>query len=155
MTENFTLGTLLRHLSEVMDGAIAGHYADRGLPDYRPRFSPVVRLLAARGPMAIHDLAGAIGVTHSAASQTVAQMRRSGWVSLEKGADARRRIVHLTDRALGALPDIQAEWDATERAVADLDAELPVPLAEVVRAALDALDRRPFRARIEDGLKTT
>ncbi|MFD0468547.1 MarR family winged helix-turn-helix transcriptional regulator [Nonomuraea thailandensis] len=98
------LGTLMRHVHELMDGAVADIYAEHGLPDYRPRFSPVVRTLVAQGPLAIRDLARAIGVTHSAASQTVVQMRRSGFVTLEKGADARHRIVHLTGRARAALP---------------------------------------------------
>ncbi|MGW0807221.1 MarR family winged helix-turn-helix transcriptional regulator [Nonomuraea sp. NPDC002799] len=143
------LGTLMRHVHELMDGDLAAVHAEFGLPpDYRPRFSPVVRALVERGPMAIRDLAGAIGVTHSAASQTVIQMRRCDLVALEKGADARHRIVHLTPRARTVLPAIEAEWAATEQAVRELDAELPVPLAEVLRATLDALERRPFRERI-------
>ncbi|TMR89781.1 MarR family winged helix-turn-helix transcriptional regulator [Nonomuraea basaltis] len=143
------LGTLLRHVHELMDGAIAEIYADRGMPEFRPRFSPYVRTLVSEGPMAIRDLAKAIGVTHSAASQTVVQMRRCDLVTLEKGADARHRIVHLTAKARAALPLIEAEWAATEQAVRELDAELPVPLAEVLRATVEALERRPFRTRIE------
>ncbi|WP_371871428.1 hypothetical protein [Phytohabitans rumicis] len=46
--------------------------------------------------MSIRALAGAVGVTHSAASQTVAQMAKAGYVTLEPGTDARQRIVHLT-----------------------------------------------------------
>ncbi|MFB4283845.1 MULTISPECIES: MarR family winged helix-turn-helix transcriptional regulator [unclassified Nonomuraea] len=144
------LGTLMRHVHELMDGAVAGVYTEHGLPEYRPRFSPVVRTLVEEGPMAIRDLARAIGVTHSAASQTVVQMRSAGFVTLEKGADARHRIVHLTDRARAALPLVEAEWAATERAVAELDAELPVPLEQVMTAALRALERRDFRERIGD-----
>ncbi|WP_211266970.1 MarR family winged helix-turn-helix transcriptional regulator [Nonomuraea candida] len=144
------LGTLMRHVHELMDGAVAEVYAEHGLPDYRPRYSPVVRALVARGPLAIRDLAGAIGVTHSAASQTVVQMRRDGFVSLEKGSDARHRIVHLTDRARAALPLIEAEWAASERALRELDAELPVPLEQVMTATLEALERRSFRARMGD-----
>ncbi|MEU0568186.1 MarR family transcriptional regulator [Nonomuraea sp. NPDC005983] len=143
------LGTLLRHVHELMDGAIAGIYADWGLPEYRPRFSPVVRALLTEGPLAIRDLASAVGVTHSAASQSVEQMRRAGFVTLSKGADARRRIVHLTDKARAALPAIEAEWEAAERAVQALDAELPMPLEEVLRAAVEALKRQGFRDRIE------
>nr|WP_240972948.1 MarR family transcriptional regulator [Nonomuraea sp. FMUSA5-5] len=142
------MGTLMRHVHELMDGAIADVYAEHGLPDYRPRYSPVVRTLVARGPLPIRDLAAAIGVTHSAASQTVVQMRRGGFVTLEKGADARHRIVHLTERARAALPLIEAEWAATERAVRELDAELPVPLEQLMTATLKALERRDFRARI-------
>ncbi len=138
----------MRTLYELTDGAIARLYAELGMPDYRPRYSPVVRALVASGPMTIRELASAIGVTHSAASQTVSQMRRAGFVTLETGSDARQRIVHLTGRAREALPLIEAEWEATARAAAELDAELPMPLGEVMLAAVRALERRPFRDRI-------
>ncbi|MEV0151270.1 MULTISPECIES: MarR family transcriptional regulator [unclassified Nonomuraea] len=143
-----SLGTLLRHVHEVMDGAIARIYTDLGLPDYRPRFSPAVRVLAAEGPLAIRDLAAAIGVTHSAASQTVHQMSRAGFVTLERGADGRQRVVHLTERTRAALPAIEAEWAATTRAVAELEAELPAPLTAVLEATVEALRRRPFHDRV-------
>lgn len=140
----------MRHVHELMDNAIADVYAGVGLPEYRPRYSPVVRTLVEQGPMAIRDLAKAIGVTHSAASQTVIQMRRDGFVTMEKGADARHRIAHLTDKSRAALPLIEAEWQATARAMRELDAELPVPLEEMLGAMLRALGRRDFRARIGD-----
>ena len=88
----------MRHVLELLDGDVAKFDADLGLGYYRPRFSPVVRALVALGPSSIRDLARAISVTHSAASQTVAQMSRRGLVALENGADARQRIVHLTAR---------------------------------------------------------
>ncbi|SEG76475.1 DNA-binding transcriptional regulator, MarR family [Nonomuraea solani] len=140
----------MRHVHELMDGAIAGIYADFGLPEYRPRYSPVVRTLREQGPMAIRDLAKAIGVTHSAASQTVVQMQRGEFVTLEKGTDARHRIVHLSAKARAALPLIEAEWEATRRAMRELDEELPVPLEELLLAILAALERRDFRERIGD-----
>ena len=87
------LGTRMRHVLEILDGDVARFLADIGLDSYRPRYSPVVRALLARGPLAIRDLAEEMRVTHSAASQTVAQMNRAGFVSLEPGADARQRIV--------------------------------------------------------------
>jgi DNA-binding MarR family transcriptional regulator len=147
------LGTRLRHVLEVLDGDVAQVYADLGLPDYRPRFSPVVRALVALGPISIRDLAGAIGVTHSAASQTVAQMAKSELAWLEPGADARQRIVHLTDRARSLLPVINAEWAATAAAAAELDEELPVPLGEILTAILSAVERRPMRERVGDAAR--
>ncbi|MFI2651521.1 MarR family winged helix-turn-helix transcriptional regulator [Micromonospora fulviviridis] len=144
------LGTLLRHVLEVLDSDVAAVYADLDLADYRPRYSPLVRVLVADGPLAIRDLAARVGVTHSAASQTVAQMARSGLVDLAPGADARQRIVTLTDRARALLPVIEAEWAATTTAMRRLDAELPVPLADELYAVLAALRRRPLRDRIAD-----
>src|SRR4051812_46693935 len=90
------LGTRLRHLLDLLDADVAAVYADLGLEWFRPRYAPVVRELAASGPSSIRDLARATGVTHSAASQTVAQMVKEGLVVLEPGADARSRIARPT-----------------------------------------------------------
>lgn len=150
------LGTLLRHVLELLDGDVAAVYTDLGLTDYRPRFSPLVRALVADGPLPIRDLATRVGVTHSAASQSVAQLARAGLVTLTAGADARQRIVTLTGRAYELLPVIEAEWAATTTAMRRLDDELPVPLADELHAVLAALRRRPLRARIADtGLAPT
>ncbi|MFD8526755.1 MarR family winged helix-turn-helix transcriptional regulator [Streptosporangium canum] len=148
------LGTQLRHLLELMDGDVAKACADLGLRDYRPRFSPIVRALVELGPCPIRDLARAVAVTHSAASQTVAQMSRHGLVALEPGDDARQHIVRLTAKAEALLPAIQAEWAATTAAAAALDTELPFPLSELLVALSDALRRRPFRQRIADAALT-
>jgi DNA-binding MarR family transcriptional regulator len=142
------LGTLLRHVLDEMDDDIATVLADLGTPGYRPRFSAIVRALVALGPVPIGELARAIAVTHSAASQTVAQMASRGFVELRPGEDARQRVVHLTDRARALLPKIEAEWAATASAAAEMDAELPFPLAELVPAIAAALARRPLRQRI-------
>ena len=142
------LATLLRHVLDAMDADVAGVLADLGLPGYRPRFSPVVRVLVTHGPLPIRDLARAIGVTHSAASQTVAEMTRRGLVMLEPGRDARQRVAHLSDAARRMLPAIEAEWAATEAAAAELDAELPFPLSELAPLIAAALERRSFRQRI-------
>jgi DNA-binding MarR family transcriptional regulator len=147
------LGTRLRHVLELLDGDVARVYADLGLADYRPRFSPAVQALVALGPTSIRDLARAIGVTHSAASQTVAQMRRSGLVTLEPGDDARQRIVALTSKARSLLPVIDAEWAATAAAAAGLDAELPAPLGQMLTAIISAVERRPMRERIADAAR--
>lgn len=144
------LGTRMRHVLEVLDGDVAKFLADIGLDGYRPRYSGVVRALLARGPLAIRDLAAEMGVTHSAASQTVAQMNRAGFVALEPGADARQRIVSLTAKTRELLPLIEAEWTATTEASEALEAELPYPLRGVLDAIAEALERKPFRQRIAE-----
>jgi DNA-binding MarR family transcriptional regulator len=144
------LGTRLRHLLELLDADVASVYADLGEAGFRPRFTPVLRALAGSGPSSIRDLADATGVTHSAASQTVAQMAGEGFVVLAPGADARRRIVRLTAKAEALLPVLEAEWAATAAAAAELEAELSFPLSRLVDEALEALSRRPMRRRIAD-----
>ena len=149
-TSGALLGTRLRRLLDELEAGVAAVYADAGLDWFRPRFTPIVRALATVGPSSIRDLARATGVTHSAASQTVAQLARVDLVAVEPGRDARQRIVTLTRRAESLLPTLDAEWIATTAAAADLEAELSFPLSRLVDEALDALRRRPMRQRITD-----
>ncbi|MCL2733815.1 MAG: MarR family winged helix-turn-helix transcriptional regulator [Actinomycetia bacterium] len=151
MTE--LLGTRLRHLLELLDADVASAYPALGLADgFRPRFTPVVRVLAADGPASIRDLARSLGVTHSAASQTVAQMVRQDLVVTEAGADARQRIVRLTAKAEALVPALEREWAATVTAVRAFESELPYPLGRLVEEALAALEQTPLRDRIADAL---
>lgn len=146
------LGTRLRHLLDQLDGAVGQIYADLGLPGFRPRFTPIIRVLGAEGPSSIRDLAHAIGVTHSAASQTVAQMVKEDLVVRLPGEDARQRIIRLTPKAERLLPVLESEWDATRTAAAALEAELAFPLSRLVDETLAALDRRSMHRRISDVL---
>jgi DNA-binding MarR family transcriptional regulator len=107
-------------------------------------------VLATSGPHSIRELARAIGVTNSAASQTVAQMAKEDLVVLMPGEDARQRIVRLTPKAERLLPMLDAEWAATTAAARALEAELSFPLSRLLDEALDALRRRPMRLRIAD-----
>jgi DNA-binding MarR family transcriptional regulator len=108
---------------------------------------PLIRLNH-RGPMTIRALAESIDVTHSAMSQTVAALRRDGLVRSVPGSDARTRKVTLTARARRIVPFLEAEWRATEEAVAELDREIPYPMNRVVSEVEAALARRSFRDRI-------
>jgi DNA-binding MarR family transcriptional regulator len=147
------LGTLLRHLLELLDGDVEQAYRDLGL-EYRPRFTPVVRALAESEPRSIRELANHSGLTHSAVSQTVAEMKRAGLVSLVRDrADARARLARLTPRCRAMLPKLQRQWTATNSAADGLDAELPASLRATVTEAIAALERNPFRKRIEKCLK--
>lgn len=142
-----THGVLLRRLIDHLDGAVEGAYAAAGL-DYRPRFTPIVRALLDGGPASMRGLSAQTGVTHSAVSQTVAQMAKRGWVSLESGRDGRERIVTLTPFARQRLPELERCWAATEAASRSLDAEIGQPLSDVLIRALDALDRQPLADRL-------
>jgi DNA-binding MarR family transcriptional regulator len=146
-------GTELRALLDRLDGDVASALADLGLDGYRPRFSPVVRVLVEE-PASVRQIADATGVTHSAASQTVAAMARAGWVAQRVGTDARERVVELTPRAREALPRIRAEWAVTAAALADLEAELPYPITALVTDLRAALDRTSFRERMALAART-
>ena len=144
-----THGVLLRRLTEHLDGAVERWYARAGL-DYRPRFTPIVRALLERGPLSLRALSDHIGVSHSAVSQTVAQMVAKGWVAPGPGRDGRERIIALTPFAMQRLPLLERCWAETETASRTLDADIGQPLADVLIRALDALERRPFADRLSE-----
>ncbi|WP_149194563.1 MarR family winged helix-turn-helix transcriptional regulator [Luteimonas suaedae] len=149
---NATLGTRLRHLLQLLDGGVEHSYTAAGLPGYRPRYTPVVRALQAHGPLTIRALAEAAGLSHSALSQTVAQMARAGWVCTEPGADARSKRISMSPALLQALPLLTRHWRATARAAATLDEDIGASLADVAGAAIAALEQRPFEDRIQKAL---
>ncbi|MCP3803974.1 MarR family transcriptional regulator [Allokutzneria sp. A3M-2-11 16] len=143
----------LRVLLAAMDDEIGRLYTERGIDGVRPRYvMPLIRL-GRSGPMTIRALAEDLDVTHSAMSQTVTALRREGLVTSVPGADARTRSVELTERAKELVPFLEAEWRATEQAVAELEEELPYALSQVVRDLEAALAKRSFHDRIERHLK--
>ena len=153
---NATLGTLLRHLIETLDGSVQAAYADLAL-NYRPRYTPVLRVLRELGSASIRTISQRAGITHSAVSQTVSQMSRDGLIEMQVGDDARERIVALSPAALAMLPTLETQWAITNAAAQTLDNELSMPLSQLLREAIDALERQPFKARMSQakaGLKT-
>lgn len=151
-SKSATLGTLLRSLIDLFDGDVEAAYATAGLA-WRPRYTPVLRALMRSGPISIKAIAGEIGVSHSAASQTVSQMAREGLVILKSGADARERIVVPTSATIAMIPALERQQAATNAAACELDEELSKPLSEILAEAIGALRRRSFGARIADAAK--
>lgn len=144
------LGTRLRLLLSLLEADVSAVHEALGLEGVRPRYVPALRSLAHDGPSSIQDLAAATGVTHSAASQTVAQLVKEGLATVGPGSDGRRRIASLTPRAESLMPALETEWRATAAAAAALEAELSFPLSDLVGEALEALRRHPMRERIAD-----
>ena len=142
-----TLGTSLRHLIELLDGAVEQVYVDAQF-DYRPRYTPVMRSLMAIGPASIKVLAGHGGLTHSATSQTIAQMARAGLVNVRRGEDQRQQLVSLTPKATAIIPDLKRIWQIVNDAADALEAEMAFPLSQVIESAVEALERQPFNDRI-------
>jgi DNA-binding MarR family transcriptional regulator len=142
------LGTQLRHLLELLDGAVEAAYAAAGLR-YRPRYTPVMRALIAREPSTIGQIAEAAKITQPAATQTVALMVKEGLLVSESGpVDGRQRLIRLSPRGRVMLPRLRACWQATQMAADNLDASLQRPLSQSLDEAIAALDVDSFDSRI-------
>lgn len=151
---NQSLGTQLRHILELLDGAVAEAYARDALP-YRPRYTPVMRALIQAEPLAVSQIAEIAGISQPAATQTVSLMIRDGLVSSAPGADARQRMIRLTEAGRALSPSLQAFWRATSAAARSLDADLSCPLSKVLAEAIIALEQKPFADRLEEARAST
>lgn len=144
------LGTQLRHLLELLDGAVQASYVDAGL-DYRPRYTPVMRALLQEQPRSVSEIAHAAGISQPAATQTVALMVQDGLVTMRPAAsDARVRLVRLTRKAHLLVPTLEACWSATQQAAQSLDDEMATRLSDVLEEAIRRLEAHPFSARIAE-----
>ena len=142
-----SLGTQLRHLLDLLDGAVERSYAGM---DYRPRYTPVMRCLIATSPMALGEVARRAGITQPAATQTVALMIKAGLIRTAASQDGRHKLLELTERGRAIVPQLQTAWAATARAAAGLDEDLPFPLSTVAAAAIEALEAKSFDERIAE-----
>jgi MarR family transcriptional regulator, organic hydroperoxide resistance regulator len=153
-----THGTQLRHLIELLDGAVTAAYEEAGL-DYRPRYTPVMRALLACEPTTLGAIAELAGITQPAATQTVALMIKDGLIAAHAGPqDGRQKLITLTDQGRALIPALQRCWQATAAASDALEAELPFSLSEVLERAIQALEAKPFGERIREArseLETT
>lgn len=141
------LGTLLRALVEQLDDAVQARYRAVGL-DYRPRFTPVVRYLAEHRAASLRALAAAADVSHSAMSQTIAEMNRLGLVTKQTGSDAREQLVALSGAGKAMLPELEVCWRQTDAAARRLSADVGCDLELVIAEALRQLEQQSFDQRI-------
>ncbi len=148
------LGTRLRHLLERLDADVQRIYDEMDV-GFRPRFYPVVLLLVGHGPQNVNAIAEHVGVSQPAITQTLGEMKKLGLIESESGADRRQKIIRLSTKGESLAKNLEPVWNATHRAAAQLESELPVGLGEIVDKALAALDRQPFKHRVRAEIRET
>ncbi len=91
-----------------MTDEVQRRLATRGFGDLRFNDGVVIQHVLA-APLSITALAERMGVTQQAASKAVADLERRGLVRREADpADARTKLLHLTDHALAAVEATRA-----------------------------------------------
>jgi len=140
------LGQLLRHMKDLVDGEADAFYAADGV-DYRPRYTPIMRALAADSHT-VGELSEITGLSQGAVSQTIKLMERDGLISLAAGRDARRTVVSLSRRGLDLLDYLQDHWTSTFAVIEELEREIGVPLRRVLADAIERLEEVGFGERL-------
>lgn len=120
-TEHFeTLGALLR---TSLDNLTAHNYrqlAEQGFTDIRPAHGNVFRYIGVGGAARVADLAARAGITKQSMGELVAYLARAGYVEVGADpADARAKLVRLTERGLTVVHSLIASTHAYEASCAE------------------------------------
>jgi DNA-binding MarR family transcriptional regulator len=140
------LGELLRYVGELVEQGAEEHYRAMRL-DYRARYTPVLRALAA-GASTVTDITERTRLTQGAISQTVALLESDGLVTRHALGDGRKSAIRLTPSGHALVRKLERHWDATFAAITNLEAEIGNPLRRTLQAAAEALEREGFADRL-------
>lgn len=92
------------------------------------------------GPMRPVDLAAAMKMTPSTLSRNLQPLVAAGWLELGAGADARSRLVRITDAGLSKRREAQRHWKVAQQKLnALLGAERVMALHGLIDESLDLL----------------
>jgi len=145
---DLTLGSLLRLVLDRLDRDVEAAYRLRGLR-FKPRYTSIYRLLARNGEMRVGEIAAAMGLSQPSITNTLSAMRADALVEVRRGTrDARERIVTLSSEGRAIGQELEAQWRRTAEAASSLNGDLGLSLEQVMRDALDQLDRCRFIDRM-------
>ena len=130
---NFKLRQLMRRVAQHYDAEMA----QCGLKTTQySLLSHVLKL----GPTRPSDLAAAMKMDASTLTRNLRPLVDAGWVTLEAGADARSRLVHITDAGRDKRAEAKNCWKVAQLALNDsLGLERVAALHALVDASLALL----------------
>jgi DNA-binding MarR family transcriptional regulator len=140
------LGELLRYVGELVEQGAAEHYETMSL-DYRPRYTSVLRALAA-GAGTVTQITARTHLTQGAISQTVALLEQEGLVERSVLDDARKSAIRLTPKGRTLVNRLEQHWAVTFHAIAALETEIGHPLRRVLADTARALEQQGFSVRL-------
>ncbi|MFT4243627.1 MAG: MarR family winged helix-turn-helix transcriptional regulator [Acidovorax sp.] len=92
------------------------------------------------GPIRPGELAAAMKMDASTLTRNLRPLVDAGWIALEPGADARSRLVHITDAGRDKRAEAQRRWKVAQKALNDtLGLERVMALHALVDEALALL----------------
>jgi len=143
------LGTRLRRIGEQLQSETQRILDDSGLPVQASQ-CPVLAAVDQLGPVAVGDLAVALGITQPGATRAVGLLVEAGYLEVLKSAeDGRVRLVALTPAGKDVVDRSRADvWPRIERVVADLCEPLSGTLLDQLAALETALRETSLPERV-------
>jgi ribosomal protein S18 acetylase RimI-like enzyme/DNA-binding MarR family transcriptional regulator len=150
------LASRLRRLSETMMAEGEELYRDLGVT-FRPRWFPAFHALSKRSPLAVGELAGALGVSHTAVAKIAEEMLRAGLIRIARDGrgDRRRRLYALTAAGKRTLRSLKPVWREIGKAVREALVEAGVDLLPDIERFEKAFARRSVSDRVREPLRLT
>lgn len=147
------LASRLRRLSDTYWQAVTAAYRQSGL-DFDVRWAAVFILIARQGPIAVMEMADRLGVTHPAVIQVINELEKKGLiVSTKSEKDGRKRLLSLSEKGQGMLPQLQPLWDTFIAVNQSMLAKQTHNLLESLKEMEDQLADRSYFDRVQDQLK--
>ena len=140
------LGELLRYVSDLVDSGSEKTYREMAIA-YRPRFTPVLRAMAA-GAQTVTDITAQTFLTQGAISQSVSMMEKEGILHKVALEDGRKSRLQLTEKGDALVAGLQPHWQTLFVAIAELEKETGHPLRAILQDTARALERQGFDERI-------
>ena len=143
------LGSRLKRLAERMQAGAARAIADAGL-EVQPAHLPLLTALD-RGPLAVGQLAEAVGTSQPGVTRTAGQLVEMGLVRSESGADQRQRTLSLTPAGEAVVARTKLLlWPRVEKAVNAMCGGSSGPLLDQIAALEAALAAKPLDERVAE-----
>ena len=86
--------------------------------DIEPNWYVIFKLLKSRGAMTVTEMADSILMAHPSVISITNKMISAGYLNSQKDKkDSRKRVLHLSDKALQMLPEFENIWNAGENGI--------------------------------------
>lgn len=143
-----TLGSRMRRIGERLQADTQAIMDELGVPIQAGQY-PLLGAIDRLGPLAIGELAEAVGITQPGATRSLAQLADIGVVEARAAPDdQRRRVVSLTEKGQAIVDEgKRSVWPRIESAVTDLCGGLSGPLLDQLAAMEDGLAETPLIRR--------
>ncbi len=143
--------TRLKRASDAMLHDGKRMYKELGM-DIEPNWFAIFKLLRKHGSLTITEIADQIGFSHPSVISIVNKMMKAGYLSESRSdEDSRKRILSLTPKAEGKMPEFEMVWDAGtagfKKMMHDTD------ILHVLDVVEDRIAERGFRSRALEQLE--
>ncbi|MFD1140717.1 GNAT family N-acetyltransferase [Larkinella insperata] len=107
-------GSRLRRLSDLITKQASAVYESFGL-DFDPKWFTLFYLLSRKSPLSVTEIAEELSFSHPAIIQLAKELEQAGLIeSAKSGKDSRKRLLSLSEKGRGMLPDLEKIWQAID-----------------------------------------